>query len=135
MLVTGGRAFSGGWNFLDSTELLRGKTSIWTFSASLPSGRFGLRAASVANTVFVFGKNQRQISKCSQSVSLYDFVRELQNLLNIRLNSGGRAGRERLASILRYNVTENSWEEAGEMEAGRNYHQVATLRDVSSLCP
>ena len=32
-------------------------------------------------------------------------------------------------------MTEDAWEEAGEMEAGRNYHQVATLKDVSSLCP
>lgn len=49
--------------------------------------------------------------------------------------TGGRAGRVRLASILRYDQGAESWEEAGEMEAARHYHQVAPLEDVSLLCP
>ena len=49
---------TGGWdlkNKLDSTEIL--EDNIWRITAPLPSARYELRAASIDNKIFVFGKN------------------------------------------------------------------------------
>ena len=56
LLVTGGRQFElPNTNFpLDSTEIL--ETNTWRISAPLPSARYGLTAASLGNTIFLFGE-------------------------------------------------------------------------------
>ena len=54
LLVTGGLYDS---DYLDSTEILEDNTDTWKMTAPLPSARYGLRAASVDNTIYVFGKN------------------------------------------------------------------------------
>jgi len=53
LLVTGGRT---GRNSLSSTEIYSESTSRWSYVASLPSGRYGISAATLDNFVFVFGK-------------------------------------------------------------------------------
>ena len=55
LLVTGGTAGP----FLDSTELLVMGAAKWRIitTGKLPSPRFGLRAATLLNTVYLFGKN------------------------------------------------------------------------------
>ena len=54
VLVTG-----GGWNngagTLDSTEMMI-DFKAWRPAANLPSARYGLRAASLDNKVFLFGQ-------------------------------------------------------------------------------
>ena len=50
LLVTGG---AQQWA-LDSTEIM--ENDIWRLSAPLPSARFGLKAASLENTIFLFGE-------------------------------------------------------------------------------
>jgi len=56
LLVTGGRQHTGGSTvYLDSTEVLEDIAGTWRLTAPLPSGRSGLRAASVQNNIFVFG--------------------------------------------------------------------------------
>ena len=53
LLVTGGQDGP----ILDSTEILEMKeNSVWKMSAPLPSPRLGLRAATVGNSLHVFGK-------------------------------------------------------------------------------
>ena len=52
LLVTGGSGSSPA-NFLSSTEIYA--QSAWSYIASLPSPRNGLSAATVGNSVFVFG--------------------------------------------------------------------------------
>ena len=53
LLVTGGQD----GQILDSTEILEMKeNSVWKMSAPLPSPRLGLRAATVGNSLHVFGK-------------------------------------------------------------------------------
>ena len=51
---------TGGWNnndgLQDSTEVMEAGGT-WRLTAPLPSARHGLRAASVANYIFVFGEN------------------------------------------------------------------------------
>ena len=54
LLVTGGERYQIP---LDSTEVLEDMTGTWRLTAKLPSTRFGLRAASVDNNIFVFGEN------------------------------------------------------------------------------
>ena len=55
LLVTGGQQWSGDSSIpLDSTEIL--ETNTWRISAPLPSARYGLRAASLGNTIFLFGE-------------------------------------------------------------------------------
>ena len=41
----------------DSTEVLEDISGTWRLTASLPSARAGLRAASLKNDIFVFGEN------------------------------------------------------------------------------
>ena len=59
LLVTGGLQSSG---FLDSTEILESNT--WRISAPLPSARIGLKAASLGNTIFLFGEKIFHINLC-----------------------------------------------------------------------
>ena len=40
-----------------------------------------------------------------------------------------------LNDILQYNTASHTWEEVGQMKAGRRSHAVAVLDDVSQLCP
>ena len=55
LLVTGGQQWSGNSSIpLDSTEIL--ETNTWRISAPLPSARYGLKAASLENTIFLFGE-------------------------------------------------------------------------------
>ena len=55
LLVTGGQQVSGNSSIpLDSTEIL--ETNTWRISAPLPSARYGLKAASLENTIFLFGE-------------------------------------------------------------------------------
>ena len=54
-LITGGQQGSVESSIpLDSTEIL--ETNTWRISAPLPSARYGLRAASLENTIFLFGE-------------------------------------------------------------------------------
>ena len=55
LLVTGG---GGNHQRLDSTEVLKEMAAAWRLTASLPSARWGLRSASVENSIFLFGENQ-----------------------------------------------------------------------------
>ena len=55
LLVTGGQQWSGNSSIpLDSTEIL--ETNTWRISSHLPSARHGLKAASLGNTIFLFGR-------------------------------------------------------------------------------
>ena len=54
LLVTGGKRSQIS---LESTEVLEDMTGTWRLTAQLPSARFGLRAASVENNIFIFGEN------------------------------------------------------------------------------
>ena len=55
LLVTGGLQWSGNYSTpLDSTEILEKNT--WRISAPLPSGSYGHKAASLENTIFLFGE-------------------------------------------------------------------------------
>ena len=60
LLVTGGqKQRDGSLNFdlaLKSTEVLEAGGA-WRQTGSLPSARFGLRAAVLDNNIFVFGEN------------------------------------------------------------------------------
>ena len=106
LLVTGGRQWSGNSSIpLDSTEIL--ETNTWRISAPLPSARYGLRAASLGNTIFLFGG--------SSSSFLFDGLSELN-------------------TILKYDATNQTWETVGEMGEKRYGHTVALMEDVSKLC-
>ena len=53
LLVTGG--WDSNYNDLDSTELLLPSATSWTYSAALPSARYGLRGATLDNKVVIAG--------------------------------------------------------------------------------
>ena len=60
LLVTGGLHWPGGrYTRLDSTELLVMGAAKWRIitTGKLPSPRYGLRAATLLNTVYLLGKN------------------------------------------------------------------------------
>ena len=54
LLVTGG--YNTNDKYLDTTEVME-PGGTWRLTAPLPSGRWGLRAASVDNNIFIFGEN------------------------------------------------------------------------------
>ena len=69
---------TGGWNRNDSslasTEALNENAETWRLTASLPSARYGLRAASVENNIFVFGENILHYTYIDISVMLLMFI-------------------------------------------------------------
>ena len=70
LLVTGGQDNQ----IFDSTEILEMKeNSVWKMSAPLPSPRLGLRAATVGNSLHVFGKTKffAQLFKCQKILSMF----------------------------------------------------------------
>ena len=62
LLVTGGKLRSDDYGgkevLLDSTEILKTPDDSWITTARLPSPRYSLRAGTVNNNVFIFGKNR-----------------------------------------------------------------------------
>ena len=59
LLVTGGAHYPGRkYITLDSTEVLEDMAGTWRLTAPLPSFRWGLRAASVENTILLFGERE-----------------------------------------------------------------------------
>ena len=118
LLVTGGYNNIDG--FLDSTEVLEDITGTWRLTAPLPSARFGLRAASVDNNIFIFGEN------ILYYINIEYFIEDIF--------TGGRVKRQGLKDILRYNKN-HTWEEVGQMKKARRHHAVVVLEDVSQLCP
>jgi len=103
ILVTGG--YNTGAEYPDSTELMV-DFKPWRPAANLPFPRFGLRAASLDNKVFLFGGSQ-----------------------------AGNRSASYLNSILSYEPDTDTWQEAGTMTVGRHGHAVAVFPDVSQLCP
>ena len=76
LLVTGGQKEQEDRRspILDSTEILEMKeNSVWKMSAPLPSPRLGLRAATVGNSLHVFGKTKffAQLFKCQKILSMF----------------------------------------------------------------
>ena len=62
--MTGGRIGSHHTEMIqyDSTELLHlQRGSVWQYAASLPTPRYGLRAGTLLNKVYIFGGNFPQI--------------------------------------------------------------------------
>ena len=117
LLVTGGKQGSGDSSSpLDSTEIL--ETNTWRISAPLPFPGYGLKAASLGNTIFLFGEK----IFCINLWFNFNFL-------------GGHAGSFELNTILKYDATNQTWEEVGEMGEKRFGHTVALMEDVSKLCP
>ena len=118
--MAGGRNSNGR---LASTEVLEGNSRTWRLTASLPSARNGLRAASLENNIFVFGEN----------ILYYIDIEHL--IYNDDIFAGGRDFDDNpLKDILRYNKN-HTWEEVGQMKVARQNHAVAVLEDVFKLCP
>ena len=57
LLVTGGEQGGGDFISLNSTEVLEGMAGTWRLTAPLPFARWELRAASVDNSILLFGEN------------------------------------------------------------------------------
>ena len=127
LLVTGGLQYSGGYIYLDSTEVLEDMAGTWRLTAPLPSARSDLRAAVLDNNIFVFGENILCYINIEHLIVSY-------NVYNDDIFAGGYDGLY-YSDILQYNTTSHTWEEVGQMEEARRYHAVTVLEDVSHLCP
>ena len=128
LLVTGGaHSPLGSLTRVDSTEILETTAGSWRTltTAKLPSPRDELRAGTVNNIVFIFGKN------CLNSflISIH-FIRSYYFLLG-----GDNGSYQGLNSILLFNQTEESWQPAGKMTEPRYGHAVEVIEGVSQLCP
>ena len=101
---------------ISSTEIY--KQSAWSYVASLPFPHSSFSAATVDNSVFVFGKN---------------FKFSSQTELVIVCITGGKFGGY-LDEILRYDPASDTWTAAGRMKTTRRDHSVMSLGDISGLC-
>ena len=129
LLVTGGVHLTpSGWIRLDSTEILEDIAGTWRLTAPLPSARWGLRAASVENNIFVFGENILYYIDIEHLIVSY-------NVYNDDIFTGGNDVPSYLKDILQYNTASHTWEEVGQMKEARRYHAVGVMNDVSQLCP
>ena len=65
LLVTGGFYT----DYLDSTEIFQTNAQTWSLiaSAKLPSARKGFSAATLNNTVYIFGKSNSDFSVCNEN--------------------------------------------------------------------
>ena len=118
LLVTGGY-LSGGGTYLSSTEIYLESTLKWSFAAALPSARSGISAATLDNSVFVFGKH------------ILSFT-----LKYLQFNLGGRTGSSVYTSeIVSYDPSSDSWKVVGEMREQRSYYGLSQLAEVSEVCP
>ena len=50
-------------------------------------------------------------------------------------NTGGFDGETNLKDILKFNISNQTWEMAGQMKFARIFHAVDVMEDVSKLCP
>ena len=122
LMVTGGIGETS--SKIDSTEILEASGDSWKTltTARLPSPRAGLRAGTVNNVVFIFGKNSLNAMLC--------------NILKLAISfTGGFAGGHSFNTILSFNKTEESWQPAGQMTVPRYSHAVEVTEDVSQHCP
>ena len=109
-----------GW--LDSTEVLEAAGLTWRLTAPLPSARYGLRAASVENSIFVFGEN-------------FLFYIDMEHVIvTYCVSIAGGYDVSNLEDILSYNKN-HTWEAVGQMKEARHNHALGVLEDVSQLCP
>jgi len=69
LLVTGG--YLSDSTILSSTELYLESTSTWSYAASLPSARSGISAATLDNSIFIFG-GKLESSVYSKEIVSYD---------------------------------------------------------------
>ena len=72
LLVTGG--YDKNFNYLDSTELLLPSATSWSYSAALPSPRYGLRGATLDNKVIMTGTNSDTLVTAHDSWLPIQFV-------------------------------------------------------------
>ena len=112
LLVTGGYT-SGGYT--SSTEIY--KNNNWTLVAPLPQARFYVSAATLDNSVFVFGKNNHI---------------HCQSGIIVNYSPGGSDGGTR-DDILRFIPANNTWMDAGKMTTPRHAVAVAP-REISDDC-
>ena len=114
-MVTGGY----GSGYLSSTEIYSG--SAWAYAASLPSPRYGLSAATVDNSVFVFGLyfNFRFNLACN----FFFFI------------GGSPKDVSSINEIFLYKPVTNSWTMAAvRMSARRYLHAVIVLPNIENIC-
>ena len=101
--------------FLSSTEIY--VESAWSYVASLPSpARIGLSAATLDNSVFVFGL----YFKLNLISNFYFFI--------------GGYDPTQLDEILLYNPNTDSWTMAGKMSIPRAFHAVTVLPNITNMC-
>ena len=102
----------------------------WRLTASLPSARSGLRAASLENNIFVFGENILYYIDIEHLIVSF-------KVYNDDIFAGGYyydGTAIHLTDILEYNKENHTWQKVGEMKEGRAHHAVAVMADVSHLC-
>ena len=128
LLVTGGW---DGSDYFSSTEIYLESTSTWSYAAALPSSRYGISAATLDNSVFVFGKNN--LSFCSEIFPLAALFINII-IVYIIVYSGGNTG-SYSDEILSYDPTSDSWNVISNMAVSRYHYGVSLICEVSTVCP
>ena len=108
---------------LSSTEILYHGQSKWMEISGLPFAVFGLRGATLRNTVYMFGENFYIISYPDILINLF--------------SPGGASefyeSKEK-DKILRFDAREKKWIQEGTMKHRRYNHGVSVI-NVRTYCP
>ena len=126
LLVTGG--WDSNQNNLDSTELLLPSATSWTYSAALPSPRYGLRGATLDNKVVITGTNSDTL------VTAHDLrCYQYNSCDNIKHNAGGYPYTD---DILEFNAEDGTWTRVGSMVISREDHAVSVINylEIADYC-
>ena len=113
MLVTGGSDST----YLSSTEIYL--NSQWSFAASLPTPREGLKASTVQNSVYVSGKF---LIYFSLKLVCHVIFHDCKNNPVFDFTGGfGIFNGDWIDTILRYNFSTNTWKEVGQLTESKSY--------------
>ena len=95
-------------------------TSTWSYAAALPSVRVGFSAATLDNSLFVFGKDILYVSLFFLTASFF---------------LGGTANDIDTNEILYYDSTADKWIPDGKMTEPKWSYGLGLVIDVSNVCP
>ena len=112
-IVTGGKGGNRGSKDIKTTEILKGQRG-WKKTRNLPSGRHGLRGATVDNRFFVSGGCA---GKCNRS-------RKIRN-----------GDCTFFDDLLEYNSETGKWKAVGNLQKPRGFHAMTVVTEFSAFLP
>ena len=115
--------YTGNYNHLSSTEVLRAGASRWRTGGALPSARSSLRGVTILNQFYVTGE--------CWAVMMY-----LLSVVPLIIFPGGRDSSNDLSDVLRYKPESKEWTHTAALATPRYRHGISTvnLASLAAFC-